>query len=129
MGYLIHISKRMGELLWIEISSDQDIHIPWILNAAAAAAKSLQSCPTLSDPMDCGPPGSSVHGIFQARLLEWVSLPSPTEFSRSEREKQSGCMGTDICQCLVVYPCDPGADWELRLAAPRPRIKRVPYHM
>ena len=30
-----------------------------------------QSCPTLSNPMDCGPPGSSVHGIFQARVLEW----------------------------------------------------------
>ena len=36
-----------------------------------------QSCPTLSDPMDCSPPGSSVHGIFQARVLEWVPLPSP----------------------------------------------------
>ena len=36
---------------------------------AAAAAKSLQSCPTLCDPMDCSPPGSSVHGIFQARVL------------------------------------------------------------
>ena len=36
-----------------------------------------QSCPTLSDPMDCSPPGSSTHGIFQARVLEWVSLPSP----------------------------------------------------
>ena len=31
-----------------------------------------QSCPTLSDPMDCSLPGSSVHGIFQARVLEWV---------------------------------------------------------
>ena len=40
-------------------------------NAAAAAAKSLQSCLTLSDPMDCSLPGSSVHGIFQARVLEW----------------------------------------------------------
>ena len=30
-----------------------------------------QSCPTLSDPMDCSPPGSSIHGIFQARVLEW----------------------------------------------------------
>ena len=40
-----------------------------------------QSCPTLHDPMDCSPPGSSVHGIFQARGLEWgsgVPLPSPT---------------------------------------------------
>ena len=33
-----------------------------------------QSCPTLSDPMDCGPPGSSVHGIFQARVLEWGAI-------------------------------------------------------
>ena len=33
-----------------------------------------QSCPTLSDPMDWGPPGSSVHGIFQARVVEWVAI-------------------------------------------------------
>ena len=33
-----------------------------------------QSCPTLSDPMDCSPPGSSIHGIFQARVLEWGSI-------------------------------------------------------
>ena len=39
--------------------------------SAAAAAKSLQSCPILKDPMDCSLPGSSVHGIFQARVLEW----------------------------------------------------------
>ena len=42
--------------------------------AAAAAAKSLQSCPTLSDPMDCSLPGSSVHGIFQAKVLEWGAI-------------------------------------------------------
>ena len=36
-----------------------------------------QSCPTLCDPMDCSPPGSSVHGLFQARGLEWVPLPCP----------------------------------------------------
>ena len=33
-----------------------------------------QLCPTLSDPMDCSPPGSSVHGIFQARVLAWVAI-------------------------------------------------------
>ena len=33
-----------------------------------------QLCPTLSDPMDCSPPGPSVHGIFQARVLEWVAI-------------------------------------------------------
>ena len=42
--------------------------------SAAAAAKSLQSCPTLCDPMDCSPPGFSVHGILQARTLEWVAI-------------------------------------------------------
>ena len=44
---------------------------------AAAAAKSLQSCLILCDPMDCTPPGSSVHGILQARILEWVAISNP----------------------------------------------------
>ena len=44
------------------------------INAAAAAAKSLQSCPTLCGPMDGSPPGSPVPGILQARTLEWVAI-------------------------------------------------------
>ena len=43
-------------------------------DAAAAAAKSLQSCPTLCDPIDSSPPGSPVSGILQARTLEWVAI-------------------------------------------------------
>ena len=35
-----------------------------------------QWCPTLYDPMDCSPPGSPVHGILQARIMEWVAMPS-----------------------------------------------------
>ena len=42
--------------------------------AAAAAAKLLQSCPTLCDPIDGSPPGSPVPGILQARTLEWVAI-------------------------------------------------------
>ena len=42
--------------------------------AAAAAAKQLQSCLTLCDPIDSSPPGSSVHGIFQAGVLEWGAI-------------------------------------------------------
>ena len=42
--------------------------------AAAAAAKSLQSCPTLCDPRDDSPPGSAIPGILQARTLEWVAI-------------------------------------------------------
>ena len=43
----------------------------WTIKKAAAAAKSLQSCPTLCDPIDGSPPGSPVPGILQARTLEW----------------------------------------------------------
>ena len=44
--------------------------------AAAAAAKSLQSCPTLCDPTDGSPPGSAIPGVLQARTLEWVAISS-----------------------------------------------------
>ena len=44
------------------------------MTVAAAAAKSLQSCPTLCDPIDGSPPGSAVPGILQARTLEWVAI-------------------------------------------------------
>ena len=40
-------------------------------------AKQLQSCPTLCDPMDCSLPSSFVHGILQAKILEWIAVPSP----------------------------------------------------
>jgi len=46
--------------------------------AAATAAKSLQSCPTLCDPIDSSPLGSSVPGILQARILEWVAISFST---------------------------------------------------
>ena len=57
-------------------------HCQWIkgiedklrIQFAAAAAKSLQSCPSLCDPVDGGPPGSPVPGILQARTLEWVAI-------------------------------------------------------
>ena len=58
-------------------------------SSAAAAAKSLQSCPTLCDPIDSSPGGSPVPGILQARTLEWLPFPSPMhesekwEWSRS----------------------------------------------
>ena len=52
-------------------------------SAAAAAAKLLQSCPTLCDPIDGSPPGSPVPGILQARTLEWIAI----SFSNAESEK------------------------------------------
>ena len=52
-----------------------------------------QSCPTVSDPMDCSPPGSSVHGIFQARVLEWgaiASVVSGRHFVEAEKIEREG---------------------------------------
>ena len=56
-----------------------------------------QSCPTLSDPKDCSPPGSSVHGIFQARVLEWggVPLPSPGDLPDPGIEPRSPALQAD----------------------------------
>ena len=53
------------------------------LRSAAAAAKSLQSCPTLCDPIDGSPPGSPVPGVLQARTLEWVAI----SFSNARQRK------------------------------------------
>ena len=50
-----------------------------VKKAAAAAAKSLQSCPTLCNPIDGSPPGSAIPGILQARILEWVAISFSNE--------------------------------------------------
>ena len=59
--------------------------VPFPASAAATAAKSLQSCPTLCDPIDGSPLGSPVPGILQARTLEWAVISSMHE-SESESE-------------------------------------------
>ena len=54
-----------------------------------------QSCPTLCDPVDCSPPGSSVHGILQARILEWVPFPSPGDLPDPGIEPRSPALEAD----------------------------------
>ena len=53
--------------------------LPALLQCMKVKSESevAQSCPPVRDPMDCSSPGSSVHGIFQARVLEWVALTPP----------------------------------------------------
>ena len=62
-----HHSRSLPKLMFIELVMPSN-------HLIAAAAKLLQSCPTLRDPMDCSLPGSSMHGIFQARVLEWGAI-------------------------------------------------------
>ena len=69
------------------------------LPSTATAAKSLQSCPTLSDSMDCSPPGSSVPGILQARILTWVAI----SFSQYFTAAAAAAKSLQSCPTL----CDP----------------------
>ena len=62
------------------------------LYTPATAAKSFQSCPTLCDPIDDSPPGSSVHGILQARTLEWVASSSSKAGKWKVKVKSLSCV-------------------------------------
>ena len=79
-----------------------------------------QSCPTLCDPIDCSPPGSSVHGISQASMLKWVASP----FSR----RSSQCRGQTQVSCTAggfftsESPGKPSCFWILLLLS---RVSRV----
>ena len=55
----------------------------------------IESCPTLCDPMDSSSPGSSVHGILQARILEWLPFPSPGDLPNSGVERWSPALQAD----------------------------------
>ena len=68
------INKRRGDYERKKEGKQERMMSDKSAAAAAAAAKSLQSCPTLCDPIDGSPPGSPVHGILQARTLEWVAI-------------------------------------------------------
>ena len=83
--------------------------------AAAAAAKSLQSCPTLCDPIDGSPLGSYVPGILQARILEWAAISFSFlnlkrvkfKICKMNLHKNSGTILSffALCCCLVIKSC------------------------
>ena len=62
-----------------------------------------QLCPTLCNPMDCSPPGSSVHGILQAWILEWVAYPS----SRESSQPNPGIEPKSLALQADYLPCEP----------------------
>ena len=64
-----------------------------------------QLCPTLCDPMDCSLPGSSVHGILQARILEWVTIP----FSRGSSQPRNQIWGLLHCRQILYSPSHKGS--------------------
>ena len=71
------------------------------------SAKSLPSCLTPRDPMNCGPPGASVLGILQARILEWVAMPSSRGSSPPRHRTCVSCISRQILYlwCHLGSPC------------------------
>ena len=84
--------KRKSLVLWSDNFST-DIYIKFQHYAAATAAKSLQSCLTLCDPIDGSPPGSPVPGILQARTLEWGAISFSKETYFQKILNRSLCFG------------------------------------
>ena len=72
-------------------------------SAAAAAAKSLQSCPTLCDPIDGSPPGSPVPGILQARTLEWVAISFSSAWKGKVKVKSLSCVQFLVTPQTAAY--------------------------
>ena len=66
--------------------------LPWSFCCCSLVA---QSCPTLCDPMDCSPPVSSIHGISQARILEWVAISFPGDLRDAGIEPMSSAWQVD----------------------------------
>jgi len=83
----ITISPKRSSL--IQFSGEVKKWLDWECMCYVLCAKLLQSCPTLCSPMDCSPPGSSVHAILQARILEWVAIPLS---SRSSQARDRTCV-------------------------------------
>ena len=73
-------------------SKGERLHSAIILGSLCMRAKLLQLCPTICDPVDYSPPGSSVHGIFQARILEWVAISFSRRSSRPRDQTQISCV-------------------------------------
>ena len=76
---------------------------PLLLTWLVCVRSVTQSCPTLCDPMNCRLPGSSVHGIFQAGILEWVTISSSRGSSQPRDRTCVSCVGRQILYHLTTW--------------------------
>ena len=79
--------------------------------AAAAAAKLLQSCPTLCDPIDGSPPGPAIPGILQARILEWVAISFSNAWKRKVKVKSLSRVWLLATPWIPAYQAPPSMDF------------------
>ena len=84
---LLHYISGLHSVVWPTLT-EQDTSVRELVYA--------QPCPTLYDPMDCSPPGSSVHGVSQARILEWVAIPFSRGSSQFKDRTPISCLESKI---------------------------------
>ena len=103
---VIFLTQRLNlHLLHLQMDSLPLNHLG--SNSAAAAAKSLQSCPTLCDPRDGSPPGSPVPGILQARTLEWVAISFSNAWKWKVKVKSLSCIRLLATPWTAAYQASP----------------------
>ena len=81
------------------------LEFPWGLVKSEVKLLVAQSCPTPCDPKDCSPPGSSVHGILQARILKWWQFPSPGGSGPRDQRLSDLCCSFQISSSLSLVWC------------------------
>ena len=96
----------VGKVLTSSFSFTNFFFLAYIF-AAAAAAKSLQSCPTLCDPIDGSPPGFPVPGILQARTLEWVAISSSNAWKWKVKVKSLSRVRLCVTPWTAAYQAPP----------------------
>ena len=102
-GSLMHIGCEEKKTMWLAYKLlDFKWSIVPSLTWACVCAQLLQSCLILCNPMDCSPPGSSVYGISQARILEWVAMPSSRGSSWPRNWTHVSC--TSKIGKRILYP-------------------------
>ena len=95
---IVHGVAKESDMTWginSNLLSYRNIKYPFVIGESEVA----QSCPTLCDTMDCSLPGSSIHGIFQARVLEWVAI----SYSRGSSRPRDGTRVSRIAgRCFTI---------------------------
>ena len=102
----------LGVLLFFYHSSIE-LHVAASVFSAAAAAKSLQSCPTLCDSIDGSPSGSAIPGILQARTLEWVAISFSNAWKWKGKVKSLSCVRLFETPWTAAYQAPPSMGFSL----------------
>ena len=105
MGYTVHGVTKSWTQLSMYVCRDAMRKV--FSYVCAELCLVTQLCPTFCGPMDCSPPGSSVHGIFQARILEWVVISYSRGSSQPRDRTRVSCISS--ISRWILYHC---ATWE-----------------